>query len=140
MFKIYSKGCEHALRALTQIPAEAWDRAFLAKDICRKAKVPESSTRKILQGLVRAGLLNGVPGPGGGYVLSKHPKQISLLTIIKNIDGKDNFNHCVMGFTECNPKHPCPIHYDWKKMKEGLLAQLSERTLNDLMVTKGDYV
>ncbi|MCA9405940.1 MAG: Rrf2 family transcriptional regulator, partial [Candidatus Omnitrophica bacterium] len=92
MFKVYSKGCEYVLRALTRLPVDHYQEPFLAKDLCKKAKVPEASTRKIFQKLAREGLLNAVPGPGGGYKLSKDANQISLFHIIVAVDGKEVFD------------------------------------------------
>ncbi|MCA9407306.1 MAG: Rrf2 family transcriptional regulator [Candidatus Omnitrophica bacterium] len=133
MFKIYSKGCEYALRALTQIPPELYDQNFLAKDLCKKAKVPEASTRKIFQSLVKSGVLSAVPGPGGGYVLTRSPAKISLLTIIKSVDGEDAFEKCIMGLPDCGQCNPCPVHNTWKKVKESIIKEMEVKSLAQLM-------
>lgn len=133
MFKVYSKGCEYALRALTEISLSKPHQKFSMKQICRKAKIPESYTRKIFQSLVQGKFLSAVPGPGGGYALTSHPKKISLLKIILAVDGQDAFDKCIMGLSECNEKKPCPIHNTWKKMKKGVLRELKNKTLEDLI-------
>jgi len=133
MFKIYSKGCEYALRALTKISPQRAQEPFLAKDLCRRSKVPESSTRKVFQKLVHEGLLIAVPGPGGGYKLSKEPKEISLLNIVKAIDGEGAFEKCIMGFAECGKSKPCPVHETWKKVKIRMLKEMEDQTLAQLI-------
>ncbi len=133
MFKIYSKGCEYAICALTQIPLKDSSQSFLAVDICRKANVPEHSTRKALQLLVGGGLLESVSGPGGGYKLTKNPRNISLLDIIKSIDGENVFDHCIVGLSKCGSGSPCPVHKTWTRMKSKMLTELSRKTLYELL-------
>ncbi len=133
MFKIYSKGCEYALRALTQIPSDNIDSPFIAKELCKKAKVPEASTRKVFQKLAREGFLSAVPGPGGGYKLVKSPDKISLLGIVVAVDGQDVFDKCIMGLPNCSNKKPCPVHNTWQKLKKVMMKEMEEKTLLKLM-------
>ncbi len=132
MFKFYSKGCEYVLWALVHIPEDQELGNFSAKDICRKAKVPEASTRKSLQALVRAGIMEAVSGPQGGYKLARLSREIPLLDIIKIVDGENFSNHCVMGFPRCNEKHPCPLHETWKILKGHMIEKMHSATLHDL--------
>ncbi|MCC6697162.1 MAG: Rrf2 family transcriptional regulator [Candidatus Hydrogenedentes bacterium] len=132
MFKLYSKGCEYALRALTYAASRSGNGRFQAKDVCEKADIPESFTRKVFQALTQGGFLQAVRGPGGGYELSRPPEKISLLDVIEAVEGQDTFEHCVLGFPECGGKHPCPLHETWSKAKRQLMAQLEHRTLQDL--------
>lgn len=133
MLKIYSKGCEHVLSALSFIPVEKYAANFLAQDLCEKAQVSETSTRKSLQILVREGILNAIPGPGGGYKFAIHPDDISLFRIIQSIDGPDAFDQCVMGLPECGSKSPCPLHETWQHVKEELLKEMTQQSLGEIM-------
>jgi len=132
VFKLYSKGCEYALRALTYAASQSDSGRFQAKDVCEKTDIPESFTRKVLQALVQAGFLQAVRGPGGGYELSRPASEITLLDVIEAVEGDDTFNHCVLGFPTCGSRHPCPLHETWTKAKQQLLAQLERRTLQEL--------
>jgi len=133
MFKIYSKGCEYAIRILTRILKDNFEQKFLAVDICRKAKVPIHSARKILQLLVEYEYLDAVSGPGGGYKLKKNPDAITLLNIIKAIDGENVFEHCVMGLPQCGSRNPCPVHNLWLKVKVEMIKEMNNKTLSQLM-------
>lgn len=132
MFKLYSKGCEYALRALTYAAAHGSGKRFQAKEVCEKAGIPESFTRKVFQALTQGGFLQAVRGPGGGYQLSRPARDITLLDVIKAVEGEDTFNHCVLGFPTCGEAHPCPLHETWSEAKKQLLDQLEMRTLQDL--------
>ena len=132
MFKLYSKGCQYALRALTFVVADRSKDRFQARDICEKAEIPEYFTRKVLQSLVQGGFLEAHRGPGGGYSLTRDPSEITLLEVIKAVEGEHTYDHCVLGFTECGRANPCPLHDIWMHSKATLLENLSKTTLDQL--------
>lgn len=106
---------------------------FLAKDLCRKARVSESSARKSLQTLVQNKILKADPGPGGGYKFVQHPRNVSLVSIVYILDGETAFRRCIMGLNQCSDKQPCPMHGAWKHLRAELINGLAEKTLFDLM-------
>lgn len=131
MFKLYSKGCEYALRALTYAASRSENGRFQAKEICEKAGIPESFTRKVFQALTQGGFLQAVRGPGGGYELTRPANEITLLDVIVAVEGEDTFEHCVMGLPTCGSSTPCPLHDTWARGKCELMAQLRRQTLQD---------
>lgn len=135
MFRLYSKGCEYAIRALVHAAPRTKGERFKAKVICEKAGIPESFTRKVFRSLVHGGFLEALRGPGGGYALRDDPDCISLLEIIRAVDGAGTFEGCVMGLDECSAIKPCPLHYVWNSAKNEMLDQLESKTLLDLCET-----
>ena len=133
MFRMYSKGCEYAIRAILDIAVHGQDGNVAIKDICRRAKIPEPSTRKTVQVLVQQKLLRSIPGPHGGYQLSRAPERISVRDVINAIDGAEAFDVCVLGLAACNDKAPCALHSTWKQTRRTLLPELHRLTLRDLM-------
>ena len=133
MIKLYSKGCEHILRIISKIPQDEYGQTFLAKNLCRKSRVPEYSARKGLQLLVQQKILKAIPGPGGGYKFTIHPEKTPLLDIVNAIDGKGSLKRCIMGLPDCNSKNPCPMHGIWKDLKGKLLREFKNKPLFDLM-------
>lgn len=139
MLLLYSKTCGQAIRALSHV-AEPLSRnrsgtriRFKARTLCREANLPEASTRKIFQSLVAKGLLKAVRGPAGGYQLTAHPKDISLLSIIKSVDGDDIYCDCALGLDQCDETLPCPMHEFWSSAREELLQRLESMTLQDII-------
>ena len=133
MFRLYSKGCEHTIRALLFFVPDDGKKNCAAKEVCEKAKIPEPSTRKIFQSLVQGGFLKAITGPGGGYALRRSPDKINVLSLIKAVDGKNTFEGCVMGLSACRQNNPCPLHQTWRKVKKILLQELKSTTLQDLI-------
>ena len=132
MFRLYSKGCEYALRALTYAARQNEDARFRASDVCKQTGVPESSSRKIIQALVQGGFLRAVRGPDGGYVLSRNPDRITLLDVIRAVDWNDMFDRCVLRLPVCGTKQPCPLHETRLSAKQRLIEQLERKTLQEL--------
>ena len=132
MFKLYSKGCQYALRALTFVVSDTTKERFQAREICEKAEIPEYFTRKVFQSLVQGGFLEAHRGPGGGYSLTRNPSDITLLEVIKAVEGQGTYDHCVLGFSECGKTNPCPLHDIWVHTKKNLIENLSTTTLDKL--------
>ncbi len=133
MLHLCSKGCEYVIRALSEIPVKESRNGFSVKTVCRRAGVPESFTRKAFQTLVRFRLLSAQTGPGGGYRFRKDPKKISILKIIRAVDGKDVFEKCVVKDFKCNPRSHCSLHPLWSKTKNSIIKDLDGSSVAKLM-------
>lgn len=129
MFCLYSKGCEYSLRALAEFILDHKSESSRARDICRKAGIPEAYARKSFQALARAGFLKAVSGPRGGYSLAFDPKKKTVLDVIQAMEGKDFLSACVLGFPSCGHRNPCAIHTTWLNMKEAIVSELSSQTM-----------
>lgn len=132
MFALYSKGCEYAIRALAEISAEKSGRRFLARDICKKAGIPEAYARKTFQALVQNGFLSAVSGPGGGYSLTQDPGKVTVLDVVEAVEGQENFTRCVLGLAACDADNPCSLHSVWMDLKKSMMSALASRTLAEL--------
>lgn len=132
MFHLYSKGCEYAIRALIDIAAHGQESYVTVQQVCRRTRLPEPSTRKMLQLLSQKGFLRSIPGPHGGYQLLKAADRINVLDVIQVIDGRDALEGCVLDLPACNDKVPCALHATWKQTRRVLLPGLSRLTLQDI--------
>ena len=131
---MFSKACEYGIRALTVI-AEAGkeNRKIGIKEVCKLAQTPESFTAKILQNLVKRGVINSQKGPTGGFYISQNLADITLYDIVEAIDGKSIFSKCGLGLSACNAKKPCPMHYQFEVVRNELNAMCNNNTLQDLV-------
>jgi Rrf2 family transcriptional regulator, iron-sulfur cluster assembly transcription factor len=137
MFKLYSKGCEYAIRALVYVTGEERDQEvrFQAAEICKRADIPEAYTRKVFQSLVQGGFLEAHRGPGGGYSLTRPSDEITILDVILAVDGEETFDQCVMGLPGCGGDMPCPLHFIWEDAKGRMLSQLRNCSLQEIRET-----
>jgi len=125
---IFSRPCEYAIRALTHMAASPAEITS-ALEIAKAEDVPLPVLSKVLQELVRKGLLESRRGPGGGFRLSRRPELITLRDIVAAIDGLDHFMDCVAGLKVCSEEAPCPLHKTWSGMRTQILTSLETTTL-----------
>lgn len=129
---MFSKSCEYAIKAAIHICIESKDGLRLnIQDIAREIDSPEPFTAKILQQLVRQGIISSAKGPGGGFFIDPKSKPVFLMDIVEAIDGPRAFERCGLGLKECSEKHPCPIHNEFKSYSLRLKNLLTTKTLQD---------
>lgn len=129
---LYSRTCEHAIRALAYLASRPAGNLCLVDEIAEAEDLPRPFTSKILRDLVRAGLLTSSRGPGGGYALARDPEDVSLLEIQQIIDGAGHLDRCVVGLAACNEFAPCPLHDEFKPLREKIRTYLSGTTLEQM--------
>ena len=103
-----SKTAEYAVRSclwLAGHPGHAWTVQQIADSI----RVPARYLAKVLQSLGRSALVKAQPGPGGGFLLSRLPAQISILEIIEAVDPLQRIRECPAGLAE-HAGGLCPLH------------------------------
>ena len=99
-------------------------------DIAKKLSIPKEFVSKILQSLTESGIVISKKGKSGGFSLAQDPKKIKLIDIVAAIDGLEIFNSCVLGFPNCNPKNPCPLHDRWGQLRTKAYNMLTDETLD----------
>jgi Rrf2 family protein len=83
-----SKRTEYGLRAVVQL-ARFWPRNFVqARDLADKEDLPNKFLESILLALRRGGFLESKVGSGGGYRLSRAPRDISVGDLIRRLEGR----------------------------------------------------
>lgn len=137
-----SKTTEYALRAIVYIAIQ--DASGLKtgiKEIAKELELPMHFIGKILQDMVRKGLISSIKGPGGGFFLHRTAAEISILEVVQTIDGLEAFRKCGMGMKQCSDLHPCPLHDEIKAYREQLLRVFKNRTVQDLVdgINTGKY-
>ncbi len=105
----------------------------LAKQIAGALSIPKEFLNKVMQLLVKAGFLISVRGPGGGFVLAKDPKDITIFDIVKEIDGVEWFDSCILRVGPCDTENPCALHDYWFKMRNQIRAMLDHESLANLV-------
>ena len=130
---MFSKSCEYALQSILFITIHSEKgKAVGLKQISRSQKIPLHFLSKILQQLVKAKILNSIKGPHGGFMLQVSPQKLRLIKIVEIIDGLEIFNRCGIGLKKCSDKSPCPIHFEFKVVKDKIKQVLTEKTISEL--------
>jgi len=132
---LYSKGTEYAIRSLAWMAKENGQKAMRVEDIASLAQVPAPFLAKTFQRLAKDGILSSLKGPSGGYILARLPSQLSLLDIVTSIDGLYDLEGCILGQGKCGDQNSCPIHKNWKEVKQSIVNFLRTATIADIALT-----
>jgi Rrf2 family protein len=129
-----SKSFGYALRGILYVALmQEEKRKVQAEEIASKLSVPRHFLGKIMQQLVKAGLLQSTKGPYGGFYLAQHTLSTPLIKLVEITDGIEQFNLCVLQLRECNRINPCPLHNEMDIIKTKLKQVLTETTFEDLL-------
>lgn len=140
---MFSTSCDYGLQAMLYLALHYSDDENIdLNSIVEKLDIPKHYLSKILQVLVKHKLLVSMKGPKGGFRLSRPPSDITLIEIIEAIDGLDIFNECGIGFKKCDDEHPCPIHNEYKEIRNRIQHLFENKTLEELTkdVKSGDSI
>ena len=132
-----SKTAEYALRAAVWL-ASSGDRPASADQLAEVTKVPRRYLHKVLQDLVRGGLVRSQPGPGGGYSLALPPDDITILAVVTAVAPLERIRHCPLGL----PSHTklCPLHKELDRVYAYAEESLGRVTLGALAKSKSKIV
>ncbi|MDX1912938.1 MAG: Rrf2 family transcriptional regulator [Saprospiraceae bacterium] len=130
---MFSKTFGYALRAATYVAihGKQGHKAGL-HEIAEALDIPRHFLGKIMQDLVRHGVLDSIKGPSGGFFANEQTAATPLLDILKITDGSLVFDQCALNIKRCNAEHPCPLHHDFALCRNGMLQALSEKTIGML--------
>lgn len=131
---MFSKACEYGIRATIYIAAQSLEgKRSSLKDIAQQIDSPEAFTAKILQQLAKSNIVNSIKGPAGGFEINPtEMEKIKLQHIVTAIDGDSIFMGCGLGLKECSEKRPCPVHHEFKAIRDGLRNMLENTTVYQL--------
>jgi len=132
---IYSNACAYAIRALTRLAMVRPNGYVLLDELCEGTDLPRHFVAKIFQDLVRHDLLSSAKGRGGGFALARPPEEITLMEIVRIVDGVGELDQCVIGMAKCDDKQPCPQHDQWKQIRRDLRDLLNGTSLEKMSTT-----
>jgi Rrf2 family protein len=105
---MFSQTVDYALRAVTHLAYKA-PTSQTTEQIADATMVPKAYLSKVLQGLVRAGLVNSQRGIGGGMTLTKTPAQMTILEVVNAVEPLNRFATCPLGI-QTHGVRLCPLH------------------------------
>jgi len=82
--------------------------------------------------MARAGIVRPIRGKNGGYVLTRDPKNISLLEVIEAVEGPQALNICQNNPPLCENYKTCKVQKVWKELQGIFDKKLSAVKLSEL--------
>ena len=131
-----TKRGDYAVRAMLALAGDG-DGLLSVRRIAAEMAIPPRFLPQVMGDLVRAGLVEGVPGRGGGYRLSCPAADISLLTIVEAIEGDSRRTSCVLRGGPCRGEGACAVHAAFIAAEEGMIAAFAGMMLAEVAGADG---
>ncbi len=127
-----SKKADYALMAMKHLALRGDQGSSSAREIAEQYDIPIELMAKVLQRLVRRGLLASHQGTRGGYQLARLPGQITVADVIQAIDGPVTVTACTTEDGRCDQFAKCNVRDPLWKVRERILAALGDCTIAEL--------
>jgi len=129
---IYSTSSKYAVMALIFLAVHQNDRPVQIREISESTGIPRHFLAKLVQTLVKAGILSSTKGRGGGIKFVRSPKEITIAEVVRVIDGQQAFQNCIFGLQSCDGTRNCPIHPMWGPTRDKIIDFLENTTVAEL--------
>ena len=127
-----SKKADYALMAMKHLATRQDAASCSAREIAEAYEIPLELLAKVLQRLVRTGLLASTQGTRGGYTLNRAAKAISLADVIQAIDGPFTVTACSTEKHDCEQYAKCSVRDPLWQIRERIVAALGTVTLSEM--------
>jgi len=134
-----SNGVEWAIHSCTLLSFLVDEQTLPAAKLAEYHGVPAPYLAKHLQALVRAEICESVPGPTGGFRLSRPAKQITLLDVTLAIEGDEPAFRCTeirqrgpTGQPSSCYDGPCGIAAAMWRAEQAWRSELASVTVDDI--------
>ena len=131
MFRI-TRLTDYGVMLMTEL-AQAEESVLNAAALAARSRLPAPSVSKILQLLLRNGLLESVRGAGGGYKLTRDASKISIRDIIVALEGPIALTECSLDHGNCEQQEHCNTRGNWHLINQVVRGTLGDISLADMI-------
>lgn len=132
--KLSTKG-KYGVRAVFEIARNSGRGPITIKTIAERQGISVSYLEQILNKLGRAGVIESVRGPGGGYLLGRTPAEVTIGDVVRALEGPIALSHCLEpGMSEeCYQAEDCVARMVWTRVGEKIEEALDSISFDDLL-------
>ncbi len=105
---------------------------FTAKEIAESSGASENHIAKVLQRLVKSGILRSVRGPKGGFALARPKTDLTFLDIYEAIEGRVQTGACPLHRGRC-PFDRCMFGGLLNRVNREMLEYFRNKTIADFV-------
>ncbi len=132
--KLSTKG-KYGVRAVFEIARHYGKGPISIKEIAERQGISFSYLEQILHKLGKAGLIESVRGPAGGYLLARKPLELTIGDIVRVLEGPIALSHCLEPGEEadCCQTDDCVARMVWAKVGAKIEEALDSISFHDLL-------
>ncbi|RJQ14712.1 MAG: RrF2 family transcriptional regulator [Nitrospiraceae bacterium] len=133
MLRLSTKA-QYGVRAMFELAKNNKKGPLSIREIAERQDVSVAYLEQLLNKLRRSSLIKSQKGPGGGYVISQRPDEISIGMILNALEGPISITQCLGPSAKgCNRIESCVTRLLWKSLGEKIESFLGTISLNDLL-------
>jgi FeS assembly SUF system regulator len=125
---------DYGLLLLTCIARSPAASLRTARDLAKETRLPLPTVSRLLQELLKSGLLVSHRGTKGGYALARKAREISVVDVVAALEGPIALTECsteVSGMCDLEPS--CPIKSNQRVINQAVQGVLETITIGDLI-------
>ncbi|MDH4164065.1 MAG: Rrf2 family transcriptional regulator [Nitrospirota bacterium] len=123
---------DYGVRSVLYLSRQPYKKISFVSEIADMYGIPRSFLAKILQKLVKSGIVKSYRGVKGGFSLARPAKEISVLDVVESIEGKMAMNLCLADRKKCEFLRQCPVHHVWHNAQQKFIEELKKHNFDDL--------
>lgn len=120
---------DYGLRAVIYLSEQPSGKCSSLGEIAKHQGIPKKFLEKIVQDLVRGGLIKSKRGSYGGYTLARSAEAISFCDVIEAIEGPIAVNACMDHALGCDQIPRCTMIGIWSEVQRSVTEVLSRATI-----------
>ncbi len=120
---------DYGLRAVIYLSGQDPEKCCSISEIAKKQGVPRKFLEKIIQDLMRSGLIKSKRGSCGGYMLARPPETISFYDVIEAIEGPIAVNACLDEHLGCDQLPRCTMVGVWSEIQRKVTEVFTKTTM-----------
>ena len=134
--RLTTKG-RYAVTAMLDLAFHSKYNPITLTEIAARQTISLSYLEQLFSRLRKAGIVQGVRGPGGGYQLRLLPEHVNISMIMDAVNEPIDSTRC-RGEANCQHEGTCLTHDLWIDLNDHIDAYLSNITLADLLRKRED--
>ena len=130
-----SKLADYALMVIQTLGSDRNQR-LTGRGLTEVTGLPQPTVRKVLLQLLQGGLIISTPGAKGGYDVAKPLSEITVLMVLRAVDGDWAMTACDSHDADasslCTYKDFCQLKHGWRVVNAWLMQMLNSISVEDM--------
>ena len=130
--RLITKETDYAIRAVLDL-ARTPGTFVSSADVSARQEIPLQFLRRILQRLIKAGLVISREGAAGGTRLALDPRKVQVLDVMRVFQGEVELSECMFRRRICANRGTCVLRKRIKAIERMLEREFADISMADLL-------
>ena len=129
---VVTRKTDYATRVLLHLALRPVHHWTTSREVAEIQGIPERLVGSVVSQLAKAGLVETKRGKGGGIRLGIPSSRITMLDVVRVMQGPIQLNTCLSSTDSCNLSDACSMKNSWAHTQDILDEELRSTTFEDL--------